>query len=131
MVDEENEMKQLGKTLKETLELDISDSIKTVMKTGFGPEDEGQTHEWMYGGNPYLVESLEDLAEVKSYYNSFGGISLKDYECSFDICEWLPCKEIVMVVYMTNNAGGDAFFIPKEFVTENVLKSIELNKRTF
>lgn len=122
-------MRQLGKTLEETFALDISDSIKTVMKVGFLPEDVGQTYEWMYGGNPYLVESLEDLAEVKSYCNKeHDGVSIKDSACIFDICEWLPCKEIVMAVYITSNAGGDAFFIPKEFVTENVLKSIELNK---
>jgi hypothetical protein len=88
-----------------------------------------------FGGAIYLAESIEDLKLIPSTiecfdreHESLGGFySIFEAAGSYDICEFIKGGEYVRVLLICTNDGGDMYFIPKEFVTENVLISISLS----
>ena len=120
----------------------INESIDIVISGSGSPDSEsalGESVENSFGGNFFLVESKNDLHQIKTARNikvyserNSQYLSIEDEPDGMDVCEWLDNDKdsgYVVVALFTNNAGGNTYFIPAEFVTENVLKSIELTQK--
>jgi len=94
-----------------------------------------EPYEYTLGGDFFLVETFEDLKEIK------GTVENKDTETwfsiferadSFDICEYMPvtdAKRFVVVFTATNNSGGPMYFIPENICTRTVIESIALTRK--
>ncbi len=82
-----------------------------------------QTFMEYLGGDVYLLETLDDLAQVTVW--GCGG-TLASAAGDFDIAEELPGGEHAVFVSITSNAGGATYFVPKQLWTGNVLESIQL-----
>jgi hypothetical protein len=89
----------------------------------------------IFGGEIYVIESLDDLKEISTGIASGNRwLSLAEVPDSFDMCEWIdkdPKTGYVGVLMCWNDAGGPLYFIPKEFVTANVKESIRLTALTW
>jgi hypothetical protein len=79
------------------------------------------------GGKIYLVEELSDLKEVQSYDHHY--CSVLEAAGSFDVAHYLPSQEFVFMSYITNDAGGNGYFIPSDIVScvPNIESSIGLS----
>lgn len=112
------DMKNLGETLSR------SSPIFKYLETTLKEIDGGEGFQYAMGGFPYLVESKEDLAKV-----SDGKFSLLDKPLNLDICEHID-KEYVLCFFVTNNGGGDSYFIPRSVWADNanIAASIEAYK---
>ena len=93
---------------------------------------EYKTCEEYFGGDIFVVESLEDLKEIstgmpKSNTEHF---SLFEQPTAFDVAEWSKDNRYVHISLFTNNNGGSLYIIPKEIAdsTYNVRGSIEATK---
>jgi hypothetical protein len=81
------------------------------------------------GGCFYLCETPEDLKQISTSKSVIvDGVerwaNLTEASDIFDVCDWLPGSEHVVVAMFWNNAGGDIFYIPKRLVGDNVAWSI-------
>jgi hypothetical protein len=111
-------------------------TFRNIMEMGAVPEDLWQymltlrTDEADFmdylGGDVYLLETLDDLAQVPVWDLERDGITLASSAGGFDIAEELPGGEHAVFVSITSNAGGATYFIPKQLWTDNVLESIQL-----
>jgi len=75
-----------------------------------------------FGGCVGIVEEQEDLKQIHPTW-----ANLLEGPGSYDWCMWVCEERYVELCLCTTNAGGDVFFIPKDYVNEHVLKSIELS----
>jgi len=110
-------MRHLGKDLQELRQKttpsiwDIHEYLFSIME---GIDVTG-TFSFVLGGDPYLVETEADLAELKDMHNS-----LLEGPVAFDICETIPgSNQIVACCYINNNAGGNTYFIPYHIWHDN------------
>lgn len=142
-------MRKLGDSYKETKEmfsngaipLDCFTEISRVFKALTTPENlaDNETEESMVtesydnylGGAFYLVESYEDLdlidtCEMREDIKSKRGWkTLAEVSSIFDIAEKIEGDQnFVQICMIWNNAGGNLYFIPPEYQTENVINSI-------
>ena len=109
----------------------IKDEIAKWLRD-FETEDISEETMGNFGGDVFIVDKLDDLNEVE-------GLHLTDRKefyqrldrgpASFDICERVG-EEYIICTLMTNNGGGDSYFIPKEFWTDNVLNSKDINGKS-
>lgn len=116
-------MKQLGNTFIEFLEQlpsELTDYFKSEIELmDLSTEDLDSDMEGMLGGYYYLVESVNDLKEIKTYHSS-----LYDSSDVFDVCTLIVDDKFAQVGNMTNNSGGPVFLIPEKFFTNNVIDSV-------
>jgi hypothetical protein len=87
------------------------------------PEDKFMDY---LGGDVFLLETLDDLAQVAVWDLDSDGATLASAAGGFDVAEELPGGEHAVFVSITSNSGGATFFIPKQLWTANVLESIQL-----
>ena len=113
-------MKDLGNTLDELIkESPSSDLIQMTFKFfEENSEDENDTIEDIFGGRFYLVETEDDLKEIKTakynkdtndYYN------ILEIASEFDTAKTLDPK-FVMFFLATNNGGGNSYLVPYDMV---------------
>lgn len=107
----------------------IKSYIKDILDN-YGIED-SEEYEDELGGAFYVVESAEDLKEVKVLERDDNGgwNSLYYTEGSFDSAEFLANGKYAAFLMIWNNAGGNTYFIPKELCSKHVLDSIALTQR--
>jgi hypothetical protein len=107
-------MKSFGKTFKE-LEQNAPKKILSVFmkildeNELFPEEYENQTLDYLFGGEVFLVEEKEDLKQILTI---MPGVYLFDSNSAYDIYEVLPDKTYLMLCLITNNSGGNTYFIP-------------------
>jgi hypothetical protein len=89
-----------------------------------------------YGGNVHVIETLEDLKEIKtsieSEVNENDWASIVETPAAFDACRQIT-KNFVEVYMTWNNDGGPSYFIPTEIAAQcpNVAESIKMSKTDF
>ena len=84
-----------------------------------------------FGGGIFIVDRIEDLKEIEGTILRAGTpeeiaqwqitTTLDKEPVGFDTYE--DIGEFILVCLCTNNAGGNTYFIPKAFQTENVKNS--------
>lgn len=128
-------MKNLGDSVNAVLEHEaeypeIVNRFKEII--GWIPSDEeepDQSLSFFIGGNLYVVEEPEDLLDISTtVFRGTHYLSLFETADIFDICEWMPGNRFVEICNITNNSGGNTYYVPSHLVTENVKKSIILTR---
>lgn len=83
-----------------------------------------------YGGSVFVVETVEDLKEVKGLPTDGETATnlYETYKLDFDIAEYF--KGFALFALMNNNAGGPTYFIPKDVcdLCENIAKAIAVHE---
>jgi len=81
------------------------------------------------GGDVHLVEERDDLLKVEGTAKFDGGLRTNPLVSvpGYDSAHYLPSGRYAMLFLATNNAGGDAFFVPREVADQvpNVRAAIE------
>jgi len=117
------------------VELDLSSFMDIYLEVGSTDFPTiSQDYSDYLGGDFFLVEAVGDLSQIE--FADFELVTgdgkwpnLGDHSGAFDICDWLdPERSYVEVLMIWANDGGPVFFIPAEYVTDNVLKSIEYTR---
>jgi hypothetical protein len=81
-----------------------------------------ETFEEYFGGNTYIVEKEDDLKDISTYLTTEDDsrfLNLHEIAASFDVAEYLPSMNWIHIFSVTNNAGGPAYYIPKEVFNKN------------
>lgn len=75
-----------------------------------------------FGGNFYLVETVEDLDQIITSEESSlptpvegsgGWASIREKPCTFEWMHYLPSKDFIMIFNVTNNNGGPTYYVPR------------------
>jgi hypothetical protein len=74
-----------------------------------------------FGGPLKLIEYENELHEIKT----LKGRSVVEIADSFDVCEWIS-PDYLLIVLMTNDAGGTSYYVPKALVNDNLRQSVSL-----
>jgi len=85
--------------------------------------DAKEDFQFNLGGDFFMVETLDDLKEI-----SDGRTNLLEGPISLDIAELLT-PELFMICLITNNSGGNTYFINKPQFTQNLIDSVVNLKR--
>ena len=89
------------------------------------PEDVKAEFQWSIGGDVFVIESVEDLSQIK-----VNDVSLNDAAVQgFDSVEYIGTdREFIMFLTINNNSGGPCYFVPKKIYEQNpnVEASLEL-----
>lgn len=85
------------------------------------------------GGNVFLVETVEDLTQIKTGNWSASDERYLDVtEAVFipDVIEETPTGKYWLYVVITNNSGGSSYYIPREIfaMCENLMASSEASE---
>lgn len=127
-------MKILGENLFQTMLTKLPEAIDSYIKSvcetsGYVKEDDIKSfiepYEDYFGGHFILVESLDDLKEIpviNSDTLSSDRPTLFDSAGRFDYVEAI--EGFMAILAISNNSGGNTYFIPEEFWTQNVLNSL-------
>lgn len=83
---------------------------------------------WCFGGYFHVLEEESDLGKISvtdmDWIDRERWPTLLETSGTFDACEWLPDGSYVYIFEVTNNSGGHSYLIPRNLVTDNVVKSI-------
>ena len=72
------------------------------------------------GGNVYIVDRFPDLYDIQ-FYGDFGLTNIVVTDCAFDDAYILaPYCSYYVITIITNDAGGDVYYIPREVATKCV-----------
>lgn len=118
-------MIKLGSTL-ESIQLDINPYVyasvaKIIHNCGVAVDEE---YEDSIGGGFYICEKPEDLKEIKHINGS-----LFDSSDIFDVAELVDIRsDYLMFAMMSNNAGGNTYYIPGHLINSYALESMEKTK---
>jgi len=117
---------------------ELASGPKQVYNYFLGLEDNTpHNHLFMnwYGGDIHVVESIDDLEEIKifgivSEKSDLEWASLNEIAGIFEICSYLPDKSYVNIFTATNDSGGPTYFIPAAIAEQcpTLLESIVLSK---
>ena len=113
-------MKKIAETIGEFHAAELPESIhdyidEIVMsleaECNVLPED---TFMDILGGDFYIVESPEDLKEIKTFHFGRTGefLTLAEASGAFDEMTKIGEDEYVTLLVITNNSGGNTYFIP-------------------
>ena len=80
--------------------------------------DENESFQFNIGGDLFVVETLDDLKEI-----SDGRANLFYEPIQLDVVELLT-PELCMVCNITNNSGGNTYFINRAHFTQTLVDSI-------
>ena len=101
----------------------------------------GQTFEDYFGGQVFVVESIQDLHQIPTGFQPGevdkdpghlglvdGFLPLSSTPYNYDMCEVIDNYTVILLI--TNNAGGPVWYVPNEIArhSENIERSIELCK---
>jgi hypothetical protein len=121
-----NTIKELKNTSK-----NFRDEIEQILnETGYYEDNtkNEQTFEEFLGGKFCIIENYEDLKNIPTLegnYDYTRNLNITETSSVFDICEWNENKNIVILFNATNNSGGNTYLVPKEFVIDNIINSME------
>lgn len=86
------------------------------------------------GGDVFIVETEEDLLSIKTYDLENDNATVMNTVTSWDVCNFIEGDNgeytYALFVMITNNSGGDSFYVPKSLfgkarVVEHFLASNE------
>ena len=83
------------------------------------------------GGDVYVVQSMEDMQHYKiTSLKDINGEPLSKLTADhvFDVAEWLKGNRYALFHTVTNDAGGEAFFIPAKLVGTTLRKAMHHTK---
>jgi hypothetical protein len=144
-------MKQLGANFYETIALykagEVPEALfcrigyvicgssipTTLMNLRLDTEDK-ESYEYLYGGHFWLVETFKDLESIKTRHVDSDGfyMSILKAADAFDMCEYVSDNPAFVGIFnVTNNSGGDTYYIPQNLVTANIVHSIELTRQAW
>ena len=87
--------------------------------------------QYYFGGEIYIIEVYKDLVNIESWSErgDYNYASILEEPTQFDICQYTEDKSFVILCMITNNSGGNTYFIPARFVKlcPNLEKTIELS----
>lgn len=114
----------------------IQDHYSSIMDDIYSETGDNMAHEefqYSLGGDVFFIESVDDLKQIQTNHtNPETGeyFSILDVSDSYDYCEWHD-EDYVNIFYVTNNAGGPSFWIPRDIVEQvpNITESIEKTKQ--
>ena len=79
----------------------------------------------LIGGTVQIVREINDLELIPSngkYSNLLLDASV------YDVCEWVCHHRYILLVLVSNNAGGNVYFIPAKFACiETIINSIKIS----
>jgi hypothetical protein len=76
------------------------------------------------GGPICLIETEEDLKQITVYDSDFDDSkSLFESTGDFDVCE-LIAEDMLLIVNITNNAGGSSYYVPKSCWNKQILDKL-------
>lgn len=89
-----------------------------------------------FGGDVYLVETLEDLDSiytlVEDPVDDSRWLNIREAASTFDQAAYLHGREWAMLWMATNNNGGSSYFIPRTIVDQcpHIEESMRLSSET-
>ena len=107
----------------------------TTMNDQLGPDLEaGEDEDFVtyFGGNLYLIEEYADLTEIYLPWdpNIVKDATILDGAAEFDIAEWVCDNTYAQMMLITNNGGGNTYFVPRIIArtVPNIIESMKLTK---
>jgi hypothetical protein len=89
-----------------------------------------------FGGDVFLIESLEDLDKIDTLVEDLNlssnrWLNIRETASSFDQAAYLPGRAWAIMWMATNNNGGPTYFIPKAIVDQcpNIEASMKLSSK--
>lgn len=135
--------KQMKQLIEEWPSEVVVDILATLLNIGVATEDvvgkvdpDGYLefdYEYLFGGLPHLIETFNDLKEIKIQDFSDGITKdITEKEGIFEIAEYLANKKFIFLYNTTSNSGGIGYYIPSKFYAScpNLLKSHQLSNST-
>lgn len=110
-----------------TNDAEVVNVLETVMY-------EYPTFDSCFGGDVCIVETEEDLLHIETYDLENDDANVMNTVTSWDVCNFIEGDNgeytYALFVMITNNAGGDSFYVPKSLfgkarVVEHFLASNE------
>jgi hypothetical protein len=87
----------------------------------------------LFGSPMFLVEEVEELAQVRSFEQGPAGrFSVLDAPSQwFDVAEWIEAGEFALLMTIESCDGGPRYYIPRKVADQapNVAESIRLKHR--
>ena len=132
--------KQMKQLIEEWPSEVVVDILATLLSIGVATNDSiGKTdsagyvefdYEYLLGGVPHLVETYNDLKEIKIL--DFAAETAKDITERagiFEVAEYLASKKFMLLYNTTSNSGGVGYYIPSKFYMScpNILESHRLS----
>jgi hypothetical protein len=71
-----------------------------------------ETFGYLFGGNLFIIESPEELRNIKGVQNFSVDEAVDDY----DVAEWTDEGNFAIFALITNNSGGNSYAVPKSIV---------------
>ena len=137
------QMKELIETWPAEVVVDILATMINVSKAvenleGIETDPEGFVsfnYDYMVGDAPRLVETYNDLKEIEiidfTVKEKFNNIT--EAAGTFDVAEFIADKKFALLINITSNSGGTAYYIPSKFYMScpNIVKSIQLTSAEY
>ena len=83
---------------------------------------ENDSLSWWLGGDIHVIEREEELFQIKLYDLDNEYATVMDTVTSWDACDFIEGDDekhaYIMFHMVTNNSGGDVFYVPIEFAKE-------------
>ncbi len=123
----------IAKTLSELKAMvNLGHVPQNVLDDVIGYADESnEIFEETIGGYIYILERFEDLGQVEGVDFEFSAVhhrypNLLDKPITVDSCSVMPGGEpfFIVVLLISNNTGGNIFYIPQKLWTANLVKSL-------
>jgi hypothetical protein len=134
-------MRDLGNTSAEVRRNAPAEVLRYLERYGDVEEQPGFNSEDIeadFGGGIFIVESAQELGEIEtaSWSEEHGRyFSLAEVAAVFDVAEWAePGGEYAVFLLITNNAGGNTYFVPRHIAeansnaTDSILMTEESNR---
>jgi hypothetical protein len=85
--------------------------------------DENESFEFLFGGNLFIIENLDELSNIKGASNA----SLLEACDMYDVAEYTD--KFAIFALITNNSGGNSYAIPRHIadMCPNVDASIQMH----
>ena len=132
--------KQMKQLIEEWPPEVVTDILATLLNIGVATNDSiGKTdsagyvefdYEYLLGGVPQLIETYNDLKEVKIFDLSSEAVKdITERAGIFEVAEYLTSKKFMLLYNTTSNSGGVGYYIPSKFYMScpNILESHRLS----
>lgn len=104
-------MIDLGNSLAETISI-IGEQHVITQYIKMLPEECHSNYESDFGGHFFIIETVEELSKVPTTVEKDGAfLSAAETTAPYDVAEMVG--EYIMLVLITNNSGGNSYFIPE------------------
>ena len=99
--------------------IDVAGSTQDKFQNAIAEND---NLSWWIGGDIHVVERKEDLLQINCHDLDNEDATVMDTVTSWDACDFIEGDNgkytYVMYHMVTNNSGGDVFYVPIEFAKE-------------